>query len=254
MLRGVGWIGVFLLSHLMIGVGSAEIMVEKEINGVRYRLVEVSPKRVKIYWKNDQGQIMRTFREVEKHLAARGENAELLINGGIFEPGGIPTGLLVQRGKTMVPINRKKGRGNFYLNPNGVFLIGSGGARVIGTDEYPLRKMKVQEAVQSGPLLLRDGKVHPAFNQSSKNRLHRNGVGVNAEGKVVFLMSDFHSPKFPNLFDFSQAFRSLGCKDALFLDGDISQMRMVGKSKKAGNPFGSVIAIMNAETTGAVTP
>jgi hypothetical protein len=38
-------------------------------------------------------------------------------------------------------------------------------------------------------------------------------------------------------------FRSLGCEDALFLDGDISQMRSGEDVTKPSNNFGSIIAV-----------
>ncbi|MGJ8644768.1 MAG: phosphodiester glycosidase family protein [Luteolibacter sp.] len=131
--------------------------------------------------------------------------------------------------------------------PNGIFLIGSQGAAVIRTDEYPLEGVEVKYAVQSGPLLLREGKVHPAFNAGSSSRLHRNGVGVAKNGEVVMAMSDFHSRKFPNLHEFAELFRSLGCEDALFLDGDLSQMRSGVEMRKQSNSFGSVFAVVESD-------
>jgi uncharacterized protein YigE (DUF2233 family) len=168
------------------------------------------------------------------------------MNGGIFEPGGIPSGLLIQDGKELNPVNRKRGEGNFFLQPNGIFLIGPAGAAVIKTDEYPLEGIAIDRAVQSGPLLLRRGKVHPAFNATSASRLHRNGVGVARNGEVVLAMTDLDSPKFPNLHEFAVLFRMQGCDDALFLDGDISQMRSGAEMNKPSNQFGSIIAVMES--------
>lgn len=54
-----------------------------------------------------------------------------VMNGGIFEPGFVPSGLLVQDGVELTPINRNNGEGNFFLKPNGVFLPGPKGAAVI---------------------------------------------------------------------------------------------------------------------------
>jgi len=169
------------------------------------------------------------------------------MNGGIFEPGCIPSGLLIQDGGELTPVNRKDGDGNFFLKPNGIFLIGSKGAAVIQTDEYLLPGVEVRQAVQSGPLLLRRGKIHPAFNAGSSSRLNRNGVGVAKDGTVVFVMSDFHSPKHPNLHEFAQLFRSQGCEDALFLDGDISQMRSGKDLARPSNQFGSIIAVLESD-------
>ncbi len=94
------------------------------------------------------------------------------------------------------------------------------------------------------PLLLENGKVHPAFNQGSKSRLLRNGVGVAEDGTVVFAISDAKGEMYPNLFGFADLFRSLGCKNALFLDGDISQMRFGKRVEERSNRFGSVIAVV----------
>ncbi|MBK1825408.1 phosphodiester glycosidase family protein [Haloferula rosea] len=220
----------------------------KEVDGITYHLLRVPAASVRVIWKDNAGKPLRTFPATTKFLESKGEDVQVLMNGGIFEPGGIPSGLLVQDGSTLHPVNRRPGKGNFYLMPNGIFQITAKGASVIRTDEYPLGNAAVTYAVQSGPLLLRKGKVHPAFNAPSTSRLHRNGVGVARNGDVVFAMTDFHSAKFPNLFEFAGLFRQLGCDDALFLDGDISQMRWGDGLKKPGNRFGSFIAVVGEAT------
>lgn len=219
---------------------------KKVIDGVTYHILEAQADQVKIVWKNKEGKQLRTFPAVTRFLTSEGVIVETLMNGGIFEPGGIPSGLLVQDGKELTPVNRKKGKGNFFLKPNGIFVIGSKGAAVINTTEYPMKGVKVEQAVQSGPLLLRAGKVHPAFNAPSKSRLHRNGVGVTKTGKVIFAMTDFNSPKFPNLYEFAQLFLSLGCEDALFLDGDLSDMESGKGMLKPSNHYGSIVAVLAA--------
>ena len=135
-------------------------------------------------------------------------------------------------------------KGNFFLKPNGVFLISEKGARVMEAGKYPPKGEKILYAVQSGPMLLEDGKTHPAFNAGSKSRLLRNGVGVAKDGTVIFAISDGKSDKWPNLHGFADLFRSLGCENALFLDGDISQMRFGENLGKQSNQFGSVIAVV----------
>jgi len=220
---------------------------EKVVEGVTYHILHAPADAVRILWKDSHGKQLRTFPVVAQYLELKGSAAKTLMNGGIFEPEGIPSGLLIQDGQQLSPVNRKDGKGNFFLKPNGVFLIGSKGASVINTDEYPLNGVEVQQAVQSGPLLLRGGKVHAAFGANSTSRLHRNGVGVSKEGIVVFAMTDFDSPKFPNLYEFAQLFLSLGCEDALFLDGDLSQMRSGMDMTKPSNNFGSIIAVIKTD-------
>ena len=60
---------------------------------------------------------------------------------------------------------------------------------------------------------------------------------------MVFVMCDFNSPKFPELQEFARLFSDLGCADALFLDGDISQMKWGEDITKQSNNFGSIIAV-----------
>ncbi|MDX1679207.1 MAG: phosphodiester glycosidase family protein [Akkermansiaceae bacterium] len=219
---------------------------KKVIDGVGYHILEVKPEQVKILWKGDDDKPLRTFPEAAKYLETKGTPAQVLCNGGIFEPGGIPSGLMVQDGKQLQPINRKDGEGNFFLKPNGVFLVGPKGAMVMDATQYPPQGVAVTHAVQSGPLLLSGGKIHPKFNPKSKWRLIRNGVGVTKDGKVVLAMTDFHSEKLPTLWEFAKLFQSLGCDDALFLDGDLSQMRSSEDLKERSNRFGSIIAVVAA--------
>jgi uncharacterized protein YigE (DUF2233 family) len=220
---------------------------KKVVDGVFYHILETQASSVRIIWKDKDGAQLRTFPEVARYLVSEGISTSTLINGGIFEPGGVPSGLLIQDGKELNPLNRRTGDGNFFLKPNGIFLIGSKGAAVVSTEECPLKDVKIQQAVQSGPLLLRHGKIHPQFNFSSNSRLHRNGVGVSKSGKVIFVMTDFDSAKFPNLYEFAKLFRNLGCEDALFLDGDLSQMKSGDDTTKPSNQFGSIIAVSETE-------
>ncbi len=232
---------------VMLSATMAAELEEKVIDGVAYRILRAAPSEVRILWKGDDDQPLRTFPAAAAYLEERDLKPAFLMNGGIFEPGGVPSGLLVQDGKTAHPVNRRDGRGNFFLKPNGILLIGKTQARVIRTDEYPVADFEVRDAVQSGPLLLRNGKPHPAFNADSNNRLHRNGVGVDAEGRLVFVITEFRSPKMPNLHGFAMLFKSLDCDDALFLDGDISQLRPAEQLDRPSNRFGTIIAVVPAE-------
>ncbi len=213
-------------------------------DGIRYLVWKAEAGDVRVVWKDGGGKQMTTFPSVKRYLEGKGETPLMLMNGGIFEPGQVPSGVMVQEGKELLPLNKKDGHGNFFLKPNGVFLITKTGARVVEAGKYPPAGQKVLYAVQSGPLLLEGGKTHPAFNAGSKSRLHRNGVGVAKDGTVVFAISDPQEAKWPNLFEFADMFRSLGCADALFLDGDISQMRFGENLGKRSNRFGSVVAVV----------
>lgn len=220
-------------------------------DGVHYHLVTTTAERLRVVWADGEGNPLRTFPAIHDHVVSTGETPRLIVNGGIFEPGGIPSGLLVQSGRPFRPLNTAQGRGNFYLQPNGVFLVTGEGAAVLATAEYARQPPRnVREAVQSGPLLLRAGRRHPAFNRESESRLHRNGVGVRRDGRVVLLMTDFHSDKHPNLWEFAGAFLELGCPDALFLDGDLCQMRTGESMRQPGNHMGSYIVLVEPDGAG----
>ena len=213
-------------------------------DGVRYFVWKAKPENVRVVWKDDAGKQMQNLPAARAYVDGQGGKTLMLMNGGIFEPGGIPSGLLVQNGKELLPVNRRDGEGNFFLKPNGIFLISDKGARVIETGKWPPGEGKISYAVQSGPLLLENGKIHPAFNKGSESRLLRNGVGVAGDGMVVFAISDYKGEKWPNLYGFADLFLSLGCKDALFLDGDISRMIYGDDLKKPTAGFGSLIAVV----------
>ena len=150
---------IFKLIQLLVAfafVGWVNAAPEKKVvDGVTYHILKAQSNSVRIIWKDRKGKQLRAFPEVARYLRGEGITVSTLMNGGIFEPGGIPSGLLIQDGKKLRPVNRRNGKGNFFLQPNGIFLIGSKGAAVVSTQEYPLKGVKVHQAVQSGPLLLR---------------------------------------------------------------------------------------------------
>jgi uncharacterized protein YigE (DUF2233 family) len=213
------------------------------IDGIAYQILRATPASVRILWKDKYGTQLSTFPAVARAVQAEGETVDTVMNGGIFELGGVPSGLLVQDGKELRPVNRNHGDGNFFLKPNGILLIGSKGAEIVATEEYPPERVAVQYALQSGPLLLRHGVIHPRFSVDSASRLHRNGVGISKAGEVVLAITATDSARLPNLYEFAQLFLSLGCEDALFLDGVISQMRSGADLTTSSNNFGSIIVV-----------
>ncbi len=235
----------FVLLAVMFQLPAVAGVIERRtVGGIVYHIAEARPAAVRIVWQDDAGKPLRTLGAAWQYLEARGETPRMVMNGGIFEPGGIPSGLMVQGGKLLRPLNLNPGEGNFFLKPNGIFSIRGNQAVIVRSERFPNPPREVDWAVQSGPLLLEDGQVHRAFRKASESRLHRNGVGVAADGRIFFAMTDFKSPKFPNLHEFAELFRALGCTDALFLDGDISQMRTGEDLDKPSNRFGSIIAVV----------
>lgn len=213
-------------------------------DGVAYQVVTANPSEIKIIWKDQNGNPLSNFSNAAAFMKLQGRPVRMLMNGGIFEPGEIPSGLLIQNGKQLCPINLSPGDGNFFLKPNGIFLVAGKIARIVPSEQFPPRGLSVAYAVQSGPLLLHKMKIHPKFNANSNSRLMRNGVGITKEGKVIFLISKADSKLQPNLNGFATAFLRLGCEDALFLDGTISEIRYGETFKDPGRRYGSFIAVV----------
>lgn len=215
-----------------------------EWNGIVFHVVVTEPEKVELYWKDEEGKMFRQFRTLQEYLRGKDRRIAFIMNGGLFEDDGSPCGLLVIGGKTLRPINLRDGKGNFYLKPNGVFYIDATGAHIVSSEMYQSTAPEARLAIQSGPLLLEKGKMHPAFSPTSKWALHRNGVAVRKDGKVVFAITEFDQQRRVTLYQFAEFFRSQNCENALFLDGDISGMLTdVRGDIRPGNFFGTIFAI-----------
>jgi uncharacterized protein YigE (DUF2233 family) len=222
--------------------------------GVKFRVVRVEPQRVELAWKDAKGIPFRTFDKLHSALAAQGRTPRLLMNAGLFQSGGTPCGLYIERGTTLTPLNLNDGYGNFHLKPNGVCWIETNGttrhAVVASSATYRARaatlkaaakQPRIDTAIQSGPLLLDAGRRHPAFRAGSPNKLHRNGVGVDAKGLLVFAITA--DGQVVNFWDFSGLFLALGCQHALFLDGNLSQMLANPTRPTSSNAFGAIFVV-----------
>ena len=118
-----------------------------------------------------------------------------------------------------MPLNGARSGGNFALRPNGVFWVKGTRAAVTETDAYRRLNPVPDFATQSGPLLLAGGRIHPEFNADGTSFKVRSGVGVCKDGAMKFAVSA--GPV--NFYSFAVFFRdTLGCPDALYLDGSIS--------------------------------
>ena len=207
------------------GVGfSEERAAGKRVTVCR---VDTRTERLRLFLRDGHGEVFRRFDRLAQALRAKGASLVFAMNAGMFQPGWLPVGLFVADGKTLLPLNTTEGAGNFFLKPNGVFLVVDGKAQVVESSRYPeiTSTGRVTLATQSGPLLVQAGTIHPAFNPASTSRLIRNGVGVTAAGEAVFAISE--EPV--NLYEFAEFFRDvLRCPDALFLDGTVSSLYAPG--------------------------
>lgn len=183
--------------------------------------VDLETHAINAHWRDDGGTPYRTFSRLWRDLDAKGLRPVYVTNAGIFARDLTPLGLHVENGKSLHPLNRGSGGGNFFLKPNGVFFIDDEGRPgVLETtafaEAYP-GPHQVKTAVQSGPMLLLDGKVHHRFLPNSESRFLRNGVGVHPDGTVVLALTLIPV----TFYEFALLFRDeLGAQSALYLDGN----------------------------------
>jgi uncharacterized protein YigE (DUF2233 family) len=186
--------------------------------------VDLREHRLRMFHADEKDRPLKYFSGVNRLLKTTNERLVFAMNAGMYHKDFSAVGLLVIDGKQIQPLNLDSADGNFFLKPNGVFLVSDAGARVVESSRYPSLNENVQIATQSGPLLVLDGTLHPAFREASTSRYIRNGVGILSRHEVVFVISE--QPV--TFYEFAALFRNgLGCKDALFLDATVSSLYSV---------------------------
>jgi len=198
------------------------VLREVEHLGRRFHVatIDLRAASLDLYGQRSDGGNATNFTDLAAYLAARDRRIVMGTNGGIFKVNRRAVGLHIERGLETSPVETADGVGNFYLKPNGVFWTDEQGAHVDVTEAWTGGHGAVRLATQSGPMLLIDGAPHPALQETSPNLLPRSGVGVSDPHTVHLAMSQ-GSVRF---WELASLFRDvLGCTDALYLDGVISQ-------------------------------
>ncbi len=216
---------------------------------IRYRqqdfdvvYVDLRKDSLQLYWRDTTGKPLRSLANLKKLFAQQGRRLRFGMNAGMYLADRSPQGLYIENGKIIQPIiPPKKGYGNFYLQPNGVFYFSGDSAKVCTTEQYLQRSINANYATQSGPMLVIDQQLHPVFVEGSKNLNIRNGVGVISPHELVFVISKQEV----NLYDFAMLFKEkLHCANALYLDGFISQAYLPRLNRKQlGGNFGVMIGL-----------
>ena len=204
--------------------------------------VDLRTNRLELFLRDETGRTFNRFDHLAAWLAGRNQQLRFAMNAGMYNPDFSPVGLLVKDGREISPLNVADGTGNFFLKPNGVFFVSASGPRIVETTEYPGLAHDVRLATQSGPLLLRNGVVNPAFDVASTNRLIRNGVGI-SQNAILFAISE--QPI--TFYEFAIFFRDeLQCQDALYLDGVVSSLYSVNlKRNDSTADLGPIIGVVH---------
>ncbi|MGH8192514.1 MAG: phosphodiester glycosidase family protein [Rhodanobacteraceae bacterium] len=234
-------------AHASQGIASHDLAFEN----VHYRVVTIDLTKadLSLHWRDPAtGKPFASIHSLQLWGARHGEQLLFAANAGIYDAHDNPLGMYVENGKVIKALNTTHGNpaaGNFSLLPNGVFAIDPGGhASVQTTAAFAASGAQPRIATQSGPMLVIDGKINPEFVADSDSRKWRSGVCAPSADKAVFVVStapvNFHA--------FAALFRDkLGCRNALYLDGTLSQIYADGNYYGAPafmvKPYAGIFAV-----------
>jgi uncharacterized protein YigE (DUF2233 family) len=134
-----------------------------------------------------------------------------------------PVGLYIENSRELTQANTITLTGtpsqipNFYKKPNGVFFVGNDEAGILETGRFLANRPSAKYATQSGPMLVIDGAIHPAFIVGSTDRKPRNGVGVSSPTEVHFVITQGGMGQLSRVCPFLS--RWPGLQQRAFLDG-----------------------------------
>lgn len=224
-----------LFASWVLSVAYAENIHVAEFNqgDAFFTAIKAMPKNVSLHWKDSNGSVYKSFSKLEKALSAENKEVLFIMNAGIYSDNDKPAGVHIENGVELNPLNLNKGKGNFHLQPNGVFYIDTNNtANVVTSRAFAkLNRQKIKLATQSGPMLIIDGKINPIFKKNIKSNHHRNGVCITSSGELWFWITDLNQGGPVNFYQFASAGIALGCQQALYLDGSISKIYL--KNKKS---------------------
>lgn len=222
--------------------GGAAACASQSFEGDGFTVCAFDPKQqsLQLVWASPDGAPYRGFPALSRDVPEA--HVAFAMNAGMFDAAGSPIGLYVENGQELHAISTTDGPGNFHLNPNGVFWIDAvGDPHVAATDVYLAANLRPAWATQSGPMLVIDGQLHPAFSDDGDSRYVRNGVGISGDHTAWFVISD-GPVSFGKLARF---FRDkLKSTNALYFDGAVSSLWAPSlKRMDTGSPLGPLVVV-----------
>jgi len=230
---------------LLAAVALAAGAPAAQADALVFRVEDAS--RLHLFLDDGRGQPLRTLRRAAERAAASRQRLVFAMNAGIYEPDLRPTGLAIEAGRVLAPLNTREAAGNFYAPPNGVFYVTAAGAAIARTASFaagPPRDVRL--ATQSGPILLEDGAMPAASVRAepgpTARRFKRNAVCAD-RGVATLVMVD----EAVTLHELALLLRGqVGCRNAPYLDGAISQVldARSGRSDE-GVPLGPILGVVD---------
>ena len=188
---------------------------------------------------------LRNFAALETALGPRAGRLRFAMNAGMYGEDGNPIGLYVEDGRERHRINRAAGPGNFHMLPNGIFTVAADGRIAVLPSSRYAPASRPRWATQSGPMLVIDGRLHPAIQDNGPSLHVRNGVGVDSADTAWFVISD-DAVSFGRLARFFRD--ALHCRNALYLDGSVSSLwdRLAGR-RDTYSELGPLVVVFERE-------
>lgn len=217
---------------------------QQQFEGSRFTVCDPKDGELRLFAAGNGQQPVRSFGELMQQVDE--DRVAFAMNAGMFDEDGRPIGLTRAGGDKLRDVNLRDGPGNFHMKPNGVFMVLCGGTPAIfASDAIPEFRCAPELATQSGPMLVIKGELHPDFEHDGTSRHIRNGVGVTADRKALFVISQD-----PVSFGkFARFFRDeLETPDALYFDGSVSSLWDPANGRMDGHsPLGPIIVAFKRE-------
>ena len=227
------WRMLILLLLAPLGAKAAEC-TPVSFDGARFTTcrIDLARDELRLWLDAPSGTPYGSFRAIDDALRAEGARLGMAMNAGMYHADRSPVGHYVEDGVERMRVITSEGPGNFGLLPNGVFCLGGDRARIVESRAFAAEAPACDFATQSGPMLVIDGALHPRFIEDGSSVYVRNGVGVSADGRIVWLAI---SDERVNFHHFARLFRDeLETPDALYFDGNVSRLYDSGSGRHDG--------------------
>ena len=230
-----------------LGAGALPVAAETcraaQFEGVDFTLCEVQAGAdLRLFHSGPDG-LLGSFGAVNDLLASEGKTLAFAMNAGMYHRDREPVGLYVENGVERTGVQTRASDDNFGMLPNGVFCIGGAGFSITDSRDFAAAPKACRFATQSGPMMVKQGGLHPRFIPGGDSKYIRNGVGVSADGqRAVFAISEDSV----NFDTFGRLFRDeLALPDALYFDGKISRLYAPAlRRSDMGLPMGPIVGLV----------